>query len=86
MADYDNTNRGGLFKNKRKTKENHPNLTGRINIRGTEYWLSGWTKKDRNGDAYISLSVGDECEQQPAKGKSVDPQAGFEQFDEDVPF
>lgn len=54
---YDNTNRGALFINDKRTQQNHPNYTGSINIEGVEYWLSGWTKESRNGKKFLSLSV-----------------------------
>jgi hypothetical protein len=55
---YDNTNRGALFKNDRKENENHPDLSGNINVDGKEYWLSGWTKKTEDGKfKVLSLSV-----------------------------
>jgi hypothetical protein len=42
MSDYDNTNRGALFRNNDKTEENEkwPDYRGNINVNGTEYWLS----------------------------------------------
>lgn len=89
MAEYDNTNRGALFKNKRKTKPNHPDLTGRINIKGVDHWFSGWTKTSQAGDKYISINIGEPCDQQQSQSKpaSTDPvQNGFDQFDDDVPF
>jgi len=84
MSGYDNTNRGALFKNKRKSKDTHPDLTGRININGVDHWFSGWTKTSRNDEKYISISIGEPCDQQAQK--PVNPQAGFEQFDDDVLF
>ena len=33
---YDNTNRGALFRNNRKEQDNHPDHTGSINIDGKE--------------------------------------------------
>ena len=54
---YDNTNRGSLFKNDRKEKETHPDLKGSININGQEFWLSGWSKVTSKGDKMLSLSV-----------------------------
>ena len=58
MAQYDNTNSGALFKNDRKEKDTHPDLSGTINIEGKEYWLSGWTKRnDDRSFKVLSLSV-----------------------------
>lgn len=56
MAQYDNTNRGSLGKNKNKTSDKHPDYKGKLNIDGREYWLSGWVK-ETNGDKWVSLSV-----------------------------
>ena len=51
-------NSGSLFKNTRKEKDTHPNLTGTANIDGVEYYVSGWTKdpKEPGGDRWISLA------------------------------
>lgn len=54
--EYDNTNRGALFVNNRKEKDNHPDYTGTIDIRGEEYYISGWKKEGRTG-TFLSLSV-----------------------------
>lgn len=56
MPEYDNTNRGALFKNDRKETDNHPDYTGTINVGGHDYWLSAWIKDGRSGK-FMSLSV-----------------------------
>ena len=60
---YDNTNRGSLFKNDKKTEEKHPDLNGSINIEGVDYWISGWSKVSKGNQKYISLSVRQKQEQ-----------------------
>jgi hypothetical protein len=57
MAEFDSTNRGSLFKNDKKTEEKHPDMSGTININGTEFWISGWKKQSKAGTGFISLSV-----------------------------
>ena len=58
---YDNTNSGALFLNDRKETEKHPDFRGTINVDGTEYWVSGWTKDIQNGpkrgESMISLAL-----------------------------
>jgi len=57
MTEYSNENRGSLFKNDKKTEDRHPDMSGSINIDGTEYWISGWKKQSKAGTGFISLSV-----------------------------
>lgn len=49
-------NTGSLFKNEKKEKETHPNARGSALIGGVEYWVDAWTKKDKNGNPWQSLS------------------------------
>jgi uncharacterized protein (DUF736 family) len=54
---YDNTDRGVLFKNSEKDLAGHPDYRGSINVGGTEYWLSAWLKTSKkDGRKYLSLS------------------------------
>lgn len=53
---YDNTNKGALFPNDRKSKPNQPDYKGSINIEGVEYWISGWLK-DTNRGTIVSMSA-----------------------------
>lgn len=46
MADYDNTNRGSIWKNEKKDKDTHPDFTGSLNVGGVEYWVSAWKRKE----------------------------------------
>lgn len=79
---YDNTNRGVMFRNDRKTKPNQPSHTGSINIEGEEYWLSAWVKEGQKGK-FFSMSV-------TSKDEAADRQRkeNFNDFDpdEDAPF
>lgn len=68
MTQYDNTDRGVLFKNDRKTTDSHPDYTGNINVGGQEFWLSAWIKSGQRGK-FMSLSVKpkEEQRQQPQR-------------------
>ena len=83
---YDNTNRGSLFKNDRKEKETHPDLKGSINIDGKEYWLSGWSKITSKGDKMLSLSVTPKETQVTSRPSAPQKAAPAPDFDDDMPF
>lgn len=93
-------NSGSIFKNDRKEKETHPDGKGSALIDGVEYWISSWTKNDRNGNPYRSLSF--QRKEQPATvpqqrapaprqapaptRQAPKPAADFSDMDSDVPW
>ena len=81
--DYDNTNRGAIFRNEKKSTEKHPDMNGSINIEGKEYWISGWSNVSKAGAKYLSLSVSAKDEQ-PTQSKPAPSNAV--EFDDDLPF
>ena len=55
---YDKTNSGTIAKNLRKTQDNHPDITGSINVDGRDFWINGWQKTNKaDGSTFYSLSV-----------------------------
>ena len=86
--EYDNSNRGALFKN-RKDNPNWPDYKGSLNVAGTDYWLSAWLKKDKSGNTYMSLSVKPK-EQKPEDAPAPKPAprtaSQDEPFSDDIPF
>ena len=87
--EYDNTNRGSLFKNDRKELDNHPDYNGSINIDGKDYWLNGWLKESKkDGKKFFSLSVkpkDTDAGKTPAKAKSA-PARAKDDDGSDIPF
>jgi hypothetical protein len=59
MSDFDNTNRGALFRNEDKDPNNDKDrdYNGSLNVNGEEFWLSAWVKTSKAGKKYMSLSV-----------------------------
>ena len=58
MSEYDNTNRGAIWKNDKKETENHPDYTGSLDVGGQEYWVSAWRKSSDNPKApVLSFSI-----------------------------
>jgi len=56
MQEYDNTNRGSIWRNERKEKETHPDFTGTINVEGKEFFLNAWKRKPGASDKAPALS------------------------------
>jgi uncharacterized protein (DUF736 family) len=79
---YDDTNRGALFKAKNKPSDNHPDYSGKINVDGTEFWLSAWIKESKEGEKYMSLSVQPKTD----KGGRAKPGKPDSNMDADIPF
>jgi len=80
MAEFDNTNRGSIFKNEKKTEDRHPDMSGSINIDGVEYWISGWKKASKGGANFISLSV--RPKEQTRQSSQPTAKAKVEDFDD----
>jgi hypothetical protein len=72
MTDYDNRNRGALFRNDDKdpNDDKERDYNGTLDVEGTEYWISGWVKTSKAGKKYLSLSVKAKAEKPPASEKS----------------
>ena len=69
--EYDNTNRGVLFRNDKKESEKHPDFTGSIDVDGVDHYLSAWVKESKQGKKFFSLSVKakDQAEEKEALDK-----------------
>lgn len=87
MSDYDNTNKGILFREHSKKSDKHPDYTGSININGVDHWLSAWIKDGKKGK-FMSLSIG--AEKQPKQDQhNEDNSNGYQEpdpFDDDICF
>ena len=55
MADYNNENRGVVFKHT-KTSDNQPEWKGRGNWQGAEFEVSMWERTSKGGKPYMSIS------------------------------
>lgn len=90
MSDYDNTNSGAIFVNDKNGNENAPDRSGKVNIEGKEYRISGWMfdregkqLKTKAGKAYMKLRFTPlEAAAQPTpKAKPV-----AVELDDEIPF
>lgn len=90
---FDNTNRGVLFKNDRQTKDTQPGYTGSLNVDGVEYFLDAWVKEGQKGKFFsVSVKRKDKQGTAPARAPAPAPAprqqggSGFDDMDGDVPF
>ena len=87
MTDYDNRNRGALFRNDDKdpNDDKERDYSGSLDIEdieGTEYWLSGWVRTSKkSGRKFLSLSVKPKQDKLPASKKSR-----ADDFGDEIPF
>jgi hypothetical protein len=87
---YDNRNKGAMFKNSRKTPRKHPDYTGTIDVDGTEHWISGWINEAgpnaRNpGQKYLKLSIS-EKEDIGENSTRLRQNPAEQELDDDIPF
>lgn len=82
---------GVMFPNTRKKNPNGPDWRGEVKINGTIMEVAGWTKTDKNGNNFISLSIQPPRARpqiQPQIQPMNDPIGGHrrEPLDDEIPF
>lgn len=83
MSDYDDTNRGAIFKND-KTADNQPDYTGKINVDGVEKRIALWIRESKSGNKYMSAAISDP---QPAQSQPQGQPVTLSQaIDDAIPF
>jgi len=82
MTEFDNTNRGVLFRvdDDQKQSDKSPDYRGNIDVGGIAHQISGWIKTSAKGVKYMSLAIRPKTET-PDKSK---PRA--EELNDAVPF
>ena len=76
---FDNVNKGVLFKNIDKKKENGPDYSGKCNLNGIDYKIASWLNTSKKGQQYLSLKfqIADEEKEKQVK---------IEDLKDDIPF
>jgi hypothetical protein len=84
QMEYDNRNRGALFRNDDKDPNNDKerDYSGTLDVGGEEFWVSGWVKTSKAGKKYLSLSVKPKVEK-PAAGER---KLRADDFADEIPF
>lgn len=85
---YDNSNRGALFKNEDKQADTHADYRGSLNVGGQEFWIDAWIKSSKAGKKYMSLSVKPKMAREHKGGSGNPPARQPEppEFDDSIPF
>jgi hypothetical protein len=89
MSNYDNTNRGAIFKNENKTGS-QPDYKGKINVDGVDKQISLWLSTSKtDGKKFFSVQITEPYQpQQQAQAPQQAPIGGFPVADveSDLPF
>ena len=80
--EYNNENRGALFKNERRDDEKFPHYKGSLNVEGVDFWISAWLKESKDGAKFMSLSIKAKDQKETKSPTERSPK----DFDEDAPF
>lgn len=83
--EYDNTNRGVLYKNE-SDNEKAPAYTGKINVDGNDYQLAAWIMTSKLGNKFMSLKVSEMNPNGSAKPKQKTITVNSNDNESDVPF
>lgn len=81
MSQYDDTNRGSIWKNDRKEKPTHPDFKGTLNVDGVEYWVSAWKRKPDANPKAPALTFSVQRKEQQAPEPDPEPD-----LDDSIPF
>jgi uncharacterized protein (DUF736 family) len=75
MSNYDNTNRGAIFKNEQKSSDKQPDYKGKINVDGVEKQISLWlSTSQKDGKKFFSVQISEPYQPQqqaPSGGLTV---------------
>ena len=78
MPEYDNNNRGVLFKNTDKKTDKHPDYTGTATIENEDKYMSAWINESKSGKSYLKISFAKKEDTAPSQNTQTDSQ--------DIPF
>jgi hypothetical protein len=89
MAQFDNTNRGQIWRNEKKTTDSHPDFTGSLNVNGVDFWISAWKRRPDAPEKApaLSFSIKAKEDAKPAAKPASPPPGNFDDFEDDlIPF
>ena len=79
-------NTGAIFKNDKKTAENHPEYKGKINVEGKDFDVALWLKESKAGMKYFSVSISEPYVQNNVAPAQRERRPIGDSVDDDLPF
>jgi hypothetical protein len=86
MSEYDNTNRGQIWKNDDRKTETHPQFKGTVNVEGVEYWVSAWSRKPDANPKSPALSFSIKKKEDKVETTIDTDVVAQDSFDDTIPF
>lgn len=84
MPEYDNTNTGAIFRNDKKSADQHPDYTGYLDVDGVPHYIDCWLREKKDGSGkFWSVRIKPKGQAAPQKPK---PAAKPANTDDDLPF
>ncbi len=84
MPEYDNTNTGAIFRNDKKSADQHPDYTGSLDVEGVPHYIDCWIREKKDGSGkFFSVRIKPKGQAAPQRAK---PAAKPANADEDLPF
>jgi len=87
MSNYDNTNRGAIFKNENK-QGSQPDYKGKINVDGKDKQISMWVTTSKEGKKFFSVQISEpyQPQQQAAQAPQAPQPTGDANWEDEMPF
>jgi hypothetical protein len=87
MAEYEVRDMSGsAFKNRNRRNENDAAYTGTVKIKGEEFWVNVWVKKDKNDQPWFSYSFREKQPRQQSNAPAKTQSKHDIELDSDIPF
>ncbi len=84
--DFDNRNRGSIWKNDRQESDKHPDFTGSLNVEGVEYWVSAWKRKPDASAKAPALSFSIKLKEDKQATAKMAADAKSQGYDDEIPW
>ena len=82
MSDYDNNNKGAIFRNSYKEEgDNKQDYVGEINVDGKDWKVALWESESKKGNKYLSVRI-----TEPQVKDSQTSSSSNTANDDDIPF